>query len=110
MIFEDFDFDSILSDEKSFQNFSIYDILYKTLSGVRPLRIKFEKVDRFIRNYDGTRYLVQFGPEKYDGIYNRIRYNISQKLVLRMFFLKIIQGSKFTHVILCLYKKNIDFV
>ena len=58
IIFEDFDFDSILSDEKSFQNFSIYDILYKTLSGVRPLRIKFEKVDRFIRNYDGTRYLV----------------------------------------------------
>ena len=57
-IFEDFDFDSILSDEKSFKNISIYDILYKTLIRARPLRIKFENVDRFIRNYDGTRYLV----------------------------------------------------
>ena len=33
----------------------------------------------FIRVYDGTRYLVLFGPEKYDVIYNRIRYMISQK-------------------------------
>ena len=28
---------------------------------------------------DGTSYLVLFGPEKYDAIYNRIRYLISQK-------------------------------
>ena len=32
-----------------------------------------------IRVYDGTRYLVLFGPEKYDAIYNRIRYLIIQK-------------------------------
>ena len=36
----------------------------------------------FIRVYDGTRYLVLFGPEKYDVIYNRIRYMISQKSVI----------------------------
>ena len=45
----------------------------------KPLRIRFDKIDRFIRVYDGTRYLVLFGPEKYDAIYNRIRYFISQE-------------------------------
>ena len=31
-------------------------------------------VNGFIRVYDGTTYLVLFGPEKYDAIYSRIRY------------------------------------
>ena len=39
----------------------------------------FNKVDGFITVYDGTRYLVLFGPEKCDAIYSRIRYLISQK-------------------------------
>ena len=39
----------------------------------------FDKVEGFIRVYDGARYLILFGPEKYDAIYNRIRYLISQK-------------------------------
>ena len=38
----------------------------------KPLRIKFNKIDGFIRIYDGTRYLVLFGSEKYDSIYNKI--------------------------------------
>ena len=46
---------------------------FKTLIGVKPLRIRFDKVDGLIRVYDGTRYLVLFGIEKYDFIYNRIR-------------------------------------
>ena len=37
------------------------------------------KLDEFIRVYEGTRYLLLFDPEKYDAIYNRIRYLISQK-------------------------------
>ena len=28
----------------------------------------------FIRIYDGTRYLVLFGSEKYNAIYNRFKY------------------------------------
>ena len=47
--------------------------------GGKPLRIRFHKIDRFIRVYDGTRYLVLFGSEKYDFIYNRIRYLIGVK-------------------------------
>ena len=35
--------------------------------------------DAFIRVYDRTRYLVLFGSEKYDSIYNRIRYLIGVK-------------------------------
>ena len=74
MKIEDFDFDNILLDEKSNENIFIYNISCKTLIGAEPLHIRFNKVDRFIRVYDGTRYLVLFGPEKYDVIYNRIRY------------------------------------
>ena len=43
------------------------------------MRIIFNKVDEFIRVYDGNRYLVLFGLEKYGAIYSRIRYLISQK-------------------------------
>ena len=41
--------------------------------------IRFNKIDRFIRVYDGTSYLVLFGSEKYDSIYNRIKHLISVK-------------------------------
>ena len=58
----------------------IYDTSYKTLIGAKLLRIRFDKVDGFIRVFDGTRYLVLLGPEKYETIYNRIKYLISQKI------------------------------
>ena len=70
---EDFDFDDILLNEKLYENILIYNISYKTLTGPKPLRIRFNNLDGFIRVYDGTKYLVLFGPEKYDAIYNRIR-------------------------------------
>ena len=57
----------------------IYDISYKTLIDPKPLCIRFSKIDGFIRTYDGTRYLTLFGSEKYDAIYDRIRYLISLK-------------------------------
>ena len=49
------------------------------MTGAKPLCIRFSKVDGFIRVYDGTRYVVLFGPEKHDVIFNRIRYLLSQK-------------------------------
>ena len=45
----------------------------------KPQRIRFDKVDGFIRVYDGTKYLVFFRGEKYNFIYNRIRYLIGVK-------------------------------
>ena len=74
---EDFDLDNILTDEKSYENILVYNISYKILIAPKPLCIPFEKIDGFIRVYDGTRYLVLLGSEKYDSIYNRIRYLIS---------------------------------
>ena len=53
--------------------------LYKTLIGPKPLCIRFDKIDGFIRACDRTRYLVLFSPEKYHAIYNRIRYLIGVK-------------------------------
>ena len=55
---EDFDFDNFLIDEKSYENIFVYNISCKILIGAKPLRISFNKVHRFIRVYDGTRYLV----------------------------------------------------
>ena len=70
--------------------------------GAKPLRIRFDKVDEFIRVYDRTRYLALFGPEEYDAIYNRIRYLISQKSGINMFFLTIKKKSKLIYMILYL--------
>ena len=53
---EDFDLDNVLIDEKSYENILIYNILYKSLIDSKPLRIGFEKIDGFIRVYDGSRY------------------------------------------------------
>ena len=43
------------------------------------LRIRFDEIDGSIRIYDGIRYLTLFRSEKYEAIYNRIRYLISLK-------------------------------
>ena len=73
MKIEDFDFYNILLNEKSQENILVYEFPYKNLIGAKPLQIRFDKVDGFIKIYDGTRYLVLFGGEKYDFRYNRIR-------------------------------------
>ena len=58
----------------------IYDISYKILIVWEPFHIGFDKINGFIRIYDGTRYLSLFGTEKYDAIYDRIiKYVISLK-------------------------------
>ena len=98
---EDFDFD-ILIDAKSCKNILVYKILYKNLFDSKPLRIRFDDVDGFIKVCDGIRYLVLFGSERYDAIYNRIRYLISQKSLLHMFFLIIMQKLKLILLILYL--------
>ena len=55
--------------------------------------IRLDKIDQFIRIYDGTTYLTLFGSEKYDSIYNRIRYFLSLKsgitYIFSLYFAKI---------------------
>ena len=69
---QDFNLDNILIDEKSYENIAIYNISYKNLIA-KLLHIRFDKIDGFIRVYDGTRQLVLFGSEKYNFIYIKIK-------------------------------------
>ena len=105
--FEDFDFDDILINEKSLKIRSIsYQNSYQILIDAKLLPIRFDKIDGFIRTYDGNRYLV-FGLEKHGAIYNRIRYLISQKPLSHMFSHTITQTSKLILTFLCLEKKTL---
>ena len=58
----------------------IYNISHKNWVAAKTFRIRFDKIDGFIRVYDGTRYLVLFGSEKYDFIY----YKIASKMMLQI--------------------------
>ena len=72
----------------------IYNISYETLVGPKPLRIRFDEIDGFIRIYYGIRYLILFGSDKYDAIYNRIRYLTSLKSSFTCFLLTISRKPK----------------
>ena len=50
--FGNFDLENILIDEKSSGNYLVYKISYKTLIGAKPLCIRFNKIEGFIRVYD----------------------------------------------------------
>ena len=45
----------------------------------KHLHFRFDKIDGFIRVYDGTVYLVLFGSEKCGFIYSKIKYLIGVK-------------------------------
>ena len=53
---EEFDGNNILIDQKSHENILFYDMSYETLIRPKPLPIRFDKIDGFIRIYDGNRY------------------------------------------------------
>ena len=65
----------------------IYDVSYKPFRE-KSLHIIYNEGDEFLRHYGGTKYLLLFGSEKYDAIYDRIRYLIVLKSSIAfMFFL-----------------------
>ena len=76
-------FSDILSDntiyKEKYENILIYDISNKTLAGAKPLRVRFNKIDGFIKIYDEIRYLVLFDCSCCDEICDRIKYLISEK-------------------------------
>ena len=84
-----FNFDNVLIDEKSSKSILIYDISYKDLLGSNLTHIRFDEINGFIKV--GIMYLVLFDPERYDALYNRIRYLVSKKVVLCTLFLTIMQ-------------------
>ena len=57
----DISFSDILLDKKLHENISVYDISYKTSMGPKPFRIRFDKIDGFIKVCGGVfRYLALF--------------------------------------------------
>ena len=51
---EEFDLDNILMYKKSQENTFVYDLIV-----LKALRFRFDRIDGFIRIYDGTRYLTR---------------------------------------------------
>ena len=80
------DFANISLDEKSYEKTLIYDVLYKTY-------IMSDEVNRLIRDYDGTKYLVLFGLETNNAICDRIRYSIGLKIGIADIFLTVLERS-----------------
>ena len=80
----DFNFDNILLNRKPFENSYENILIYlwhfiRNFYGCKSIMYLFDKIDKFIKIYDGSRYLVLFDPEKCDAVYDRIRYLISEK-------------------------------
>ena len=107
---EDFDLDNILIDEKSYKNILVYGISYKSLFGSKPLRIKFDEANGFIRVYRGIRYLLLFGPENMMLFTVELYILLAGKAALHMIFLIIMQKLELILMILCLYKKYLQNV
>ena len=74
----DIEFSDILLDEKlykeKYENILVYDISYKTSTGAKPLRIRYDEIDGFINIHNGIRYLVLFECGCFDKICGRIKY------------------------------------
>ena len=73
------------------KNILIYEMSYKTLIGAKPWRIRFNKVNGFVRVCDGTKYLILFGLEIYSTIYNKVIYLLELKSLLHLFFLQFLK-------------------
>ena len=58
--------------------------------GAKPLRIKYNKIDGFIKTHNKIRYLVLFD-EWCDKICHRIKYLISKKVILQIGLIIILQ-------------------
>ena len=73
-------FSNILLDKKSYENISVYSISYKSLTGPKRLRIKFDKIDRFIIPTDGKiEHLILFGYVLFNKICDKIKYLTSKE-------------------------------
>ena len=73
-------FSDVLLDVKLYESISVYDLSYKTSTGPKPLRIRFDKIDGFIRvRGDEFRHLELLDYELFDKICDRIKYLISEK-------------------------------
>ena len=84
----DINFSDIFLEEKLHKerngNILVYGISHKTSTGAKPLRIRFDKIDIFIKIYDKIRYLVLFDCSYCNKICDKIKYLISEKKKLKL--------------------------
>ena len=60
-------FNNILLNKKLYINISVYNISYETPTGSKPVHIRFDQIDRFIRSLDGKiKHLVLFDYRLFD--------------------------------------------
>ena len=100
----DNDFSDILLDEKlckkKYENILIFDILYKTSTSAKPLHIRFNKIDVFIKIHYKIRHLVLLDYSYCEKICDKITYLINEKVVLYIVYIIIIlQESELTEKI-----------
>ena len=57
----------------------IYDISYKTSTGAKSLRTRFNKIDGFTKIHDKIRYLVTFDYSYCNKICGKIKYLVGEK-------------------------------
>ena len=106
----DTDFSQILLDEKlykeKYENTLIDDISYKTSMGAKPLCFRSDKIDRFIRvRGDEIRHLLLFDYGLFDKACDRIKYLISEKVVLEILIIITLEKSELIQIIIYLLKK-----
>ena len=51
----------------------------------KPLRIWFDKINGFVKIFDGIKYLVLFDHERYNAVYDGINYVVLYILLIRIF-------------------------
>ena len=64
------------------------------------LRIRFGKINGFIKIYDGIRCLMLYDYKRYNAIYDKIKWLISEKMVLQIVLIIILQESELIHNII----------
>ena len=73
-------FSDIVLDKTFYENISVYDILYKTSTCLKPLCTKFDKIDGFIIVLGGkVKHLIIFDYGLFNKICDKIKYLISKK-------------------------------
>ena len=77
------------------------------MAGLKPLRIRFYKIDGLIISPDGKiKHLALSDDGLLDKICDKIKYLVSKKRVLQIVLIIVLERSKLIHIILCLLKNN----
>ena len=75
--------------------------MYKTPRGPKPLRIRLDKIDRFIISLDGKiKHLILFDYGLFSNICDKIKYLVSKKVALQIVLIIILEKSELTQEIL----------